>query len=56
MTWLESVSSIGAQSNIDIAKAAKFLGDALGVPSDLIVQDVLPPVLAAALEKEGEDV
>lgn len=46
MTWIESVASLGggAAMAIDTARAARYLGEALGVPSDLIrkeVEDVL---------------
>lgn len=38
LTWIESVLAMGpeASSAIDLPRAARFLGDALGVPSDLI--------------------
>ncbi len=47
MTFLNSVNAIGgdAASKIDTDKAVRFLGEALGVPKDLIRQEVLPDIL-----------
>ena len=44
LTWLQTVSSMGAEasSSIDTKKTVKFLAEALGVPKDLIAQEVLP--------------
>lgn len=41
MTWISSVLGMGAQATetIDMPRAARFLGDALGVPSDLIKKE-----------------
>jgi hypothetical protein len=40
LSWIETVLRMGpeAASAIDLAQAARFLGDALGVPVDLIRQ------------------
>ncbi|MFN3826924.1 MAG: portal protein [Micavibrio sp.] len=46
LSWIESVLRMGPEASaaIDLAAAARFLGDALGVPVDLIRQPVpLPP-------------
>ncbi len=47
MTWINSVMAMGgeAQTAIDLPRAARFLGDALGVPSDLIRKEVNDAVL-----------
>lgn len=47
MMWLESVSSMGAEASlsVDVSKTAKFIGNALGIPSDLIRQDIIPAEL-----------
>lgn len=47
MTWMHSIQSMGAsaQTAIDIHRTAIFLGDALGVPSDLMVKDIKNVVL-----------
>ena len=49
MTWLNTVSSMGADAagKIDTDKAVRFLGDALGVPKDLIRQEVIPDILSS---------
>ncbi len=43
MTWISSVQGMGGEAvaAIDMARAARFLGDALGVPSDLIRKEVI---------------
>ena len=48
LTWINTVSSMGpeAASSIDIQKAVKLLGESLGVPGDLIQQELLPVDLA----------
>lgn len=45
LTWIDSVLAMGpaAAEAVDLARAARFLGDALGVPSDLIRKE-LPPM------------
>lgn len=47
LSWIESVLRMGPEASaaIDLAAAARFLGDALGVPVDLIRQPVLLPEL-----------
>ncbi len=47
MTWINAVMGMGgeAQSAIDLPRAARFLGDALGVPSDLIRKEDTNAVL-----------
>lgn len=47
MTWLTSVLGMGGEAAqvVDIPRAARFLGDALGVPSDLINKEVTDAVL-----------
>ncbi|NQZ14821.1 MAG: head-tail connector protein [Alphaproteobacteria bacterium] len=45
LMWLESVQALGAEGaeSVDRKRTAQFLGEALGVPSDLIKRDI--PVL-----------
>lgn len=47
MTWINSVLGMGAEaaSAIGMKRAAQYLGDALGVPSDLIRKDINDAVL-----------
>jgi hypothetical protein len=47
MTWINSVISMGgdASAAIDFPRTAQFLGEALGVPSDLIRKDMTNAVL-----------
>ena len=42
VSWITSVSAMGAEaaSTIDMARAARYLGEALGVPSDLIRKEI----------------
>jgi hypothetical protein len=44
LSWIESVSAMGpvAAQAVNLPAAARFLGQALGVPSDLIRNDVSP--------------
>jgi len=46
MSWINSLTAMGAEAadSVDYARAARFLGDALAVPSDLIKKE-LPPVV-----------
>ena len=41
LMWIESVLAMGPEASaaVNLPRAARFLGDALGVPSDLIVKD-----------------
>ena len=54
LSWINSVLAMGPEASaaVNLPQAARFLGDALGVPSDLIRKDVqtvdLNDVLAAA--------
>ncbi len=45
LTWIDSVLAMGPQAAeaVDLGRAARFLGEALGVPSDLIRKE-LPPI------------
>lgn len=47
LSWINSVLAMGAEASaaVDLAQAARFLGEALGVPSDLIRKQ--DPALAA---------
>ncbi len=47
MTWINSVMGMGAEaaSAVDMPRAAQFLGEALGVPSDLIKKEMTDAVL-----------
>lgn len=44
LTWLNSISTMGPEASlsVDVPRTAKFLGEALGVPSDLIRQEIMP--------------
>lgn len=59
LSWINSVTAMGAEaaSSVDLAQAARFLGEALGVPSNLIrKQDqlsALQPALQALASAEG---
>jgi hypothetical protein len=54
LSWIESVSAMGpvAAEAVNLPAAARFLGQALGVPSDLIRNDVSP--LTATKEKKHD--
>jgi len=45
LSWINSVAAMGAEAmqSVDYGRAARFLGDALAVPSDLIIKE-LPPL------------
>ncbi len=47
LSWIKSVSAMGVEgvNSIDMAAAARFLGEALSVPSDLIREqgEIMPP-------------
>lgn len=60
LSWINSVLGMGAEASsaVDLAQAARFLGEALGVPSDLMrKQDVdltaIVPALQAAVQDGG---
>lgn len=42
LSWISSVNAMGAEATqtVDMARAARFLGDALAVPSDLIRKEI----------------
>lgn len=44
LSWLQSVLALGAEAAgaVDMAQAARTLGDAMGVPTDLIRKDLTP--------------
>lgn len=44
LSWINSVIAMGAeaQTAVDLAQSARFLGEALGVPSDLIRKQIQP--------------
>ncbi len=54
LTWIESVKLMGADavSIIDMKQAAKSLGETLGVPSDLIIREILPEEIIPVIEGE----
>lgn len=54
MFWVNAVLGMGgnAADAVNLPEAARYLGDALGVPSDLIKEE-LPP-LADAEKKEEQ--
>ncbi len=51
LSWIGSVAAMGAEAAqaVDYARAARFLGEALAVPSDLIIKE-LPPII----QEDGE--
>lgn len=51
LSWISSVLAMGpeASASINLPQAARFLGDALGVPSDLIRKDL--PTLQDAIQE-----
>ena len=53
LSWINSVLAMGpeASSAVDLSRAARFLGDALGVPSDLIRAEL--PLLPEQSLEEG---
>ncbi len=53
LSWINSVLAMGGEAamSIDLPAAARFLGEALAVPSDLIRSDVLPVI--ASEQSEG---
>jgi hypothetical protein len=54
LSWINSVLAMGPEAavSIDLAQAARFLGDALGVPSDLIRKQIEVPK-SLSLQGEG---
>lgn len=44
LLWLDSLSTMGASAalSVDVSKTVGYLADALGIPGDLIVKDVIP--------------
>jgi hypothetical protein len=54
LTWLNTVAAMGAEASlsIDVDKTARYLGESLGVPNDLIKTQILPE----PLKGEGGDV
>lgn len=58
MTWITAVSAMGGEGAgaADLGRTARFLGDALGVPSDLVRKEItIPtPIPAKQPEQEGE--
>jgi hypothetical protein len=60
LTWITSVLAMGPEAStaIDLPQAARFLGESLGVPSDLIKKDVpieemqTPQPLTSTIEQE----
>ena len=56
LSWLESVMAMdtSAREAVDFAAVARFLGDALGVPGQLIRED-LPPAQSGAPSRDDND-
>lgn len=56
LSWINSVMTMGpeARQAVDLAQAARFLGEALGVPSNLIIKSSPPSLDLAALAQLGE--
>jgi hypothetical protein len=56
LSWLESVMAMdtSAREAVDFAAVARFLGDALGVPGQLIRED-LPPPQQQGSEQESDE-
>ncbi len=57
LTWIDSVIAMGpeASMSVDMQRAARFLGEALGVPSDLIRKEIPLPVMPDQQLEEGQD-
>ncbi len=57
LMWLQSVSSMGAEASlsIDVSQTAKFLGDALGIPSKLIRKEIIPEQVREGTENVETD-
>jgi len=60
LSWISSVMAMGpeATASIDLPAAARFLGEALAVPSDLIKSQILPdlsPLVDAAQENSDQN-
>lgn len=55
LTWITSVLAMGpeAAQSVNLPAAARFLGEALAVPSDLIRAELIQPVIPADLQ--GKD-
>ena len=61
MNWLQSVQGLGAEAvaSVDMVKTAKYLGEALGVPSDLMrdpqaeIKEVLENILPKGENNDG---
>lgn len=55
LSWVNAVLAMGpeAAKAVDVQQVARFLGEALGVPSDVMVKDV--PTLTDTLRGEVED-
>lgn len=56
LSWISSVLSMGPEASlsIDLPAAARFLGEALAVPSDLIRTEIVPDMPAAAMNRQDE--
>lgn len=56
LMWLNSISSMGAEASmsVNIPRTARFLGEALGVPSDLMQADVSPDKILSDLLPQTE--
>ncbi len=52
LSWINSVLAMGPEAalTVDLPAAARFLGDALAVPSDLIRSDTILPEISEVLE------
>jgi len=50
LLWLETMGAMGATASlsVDVPKTVKHLADALGVPNDLIVKEIIPQELIAS--------
>lgn len=57
LTWVNAVLAMGpeAAQAVDLPRAARYLGEALGVPSD-IIREALPPVSIPTEEEQVIDV
>ena len=51
LTFLNTVLTMGPEAavNIDIPKTTKFLADAMGIPKDLIAQQIIPEITPQSL-------
>ncbi len=57
LSWISSVMAMGGEAalSVDLQAAAKFLGEAMAVPSDLIRSEILPDLSDVPLDEGSLD-